>query len=93
MEMGSIDHTEAPGHSRDQSSQAQSVAWLKSLRGISIFIPITVYVFGGSTMPLFLVTVFAKYEKANLTKAEQAAAVALSNELLATYELAVRGKT
>jgi len=45
----------------------------------------TLYVFGGSKMPLFLVTVFAKNEKANLTKAEQAAAVALSKELLATY--------
>ncbi len=45
----------------------------------------TLYVFGGSTMPLFLMTVFAKNEKANLTRAEQASAVALSKELLATY--------
>jgi hypothetical protein len=45
----------------------------------------TLYVFGGSSMPLFLLTVFAKSEKDNLTKAEQAAAVALSKELLATY--------
>jgi len=45
----------------------------------------TLYVFGGSTMPLFLVTIFAKNEKDNLTSTEQAAAVALSKELLATY--------
>lgn len=45
----------------------------------------TLYVFGGDAMPLFLLTVFAKNEKDNLTKAEQAAAVALSKELLATY--------
>lgn len=45
----------------------------------------TLYVFGGITMPLFLVTVFAKNEKDNLTKAEQAAAVELSKLLLATY--------
>ncbi|EGF90867.1 helix-turn-helix domain-containing protein [Asticcacaulis biprosthecium C19] len=45
----------------------------------------TLYVFGGATMPLFLVTVFAKNEKDNLTEAEQAAAVALSKLLLATY--------
>ena len=45
----------------------------------------TLYVFGGSSMPLFLLTMFAKSEKDNLTKAEQAAAVALSKELLATY--------
>jgi len=45
----------------------------------------TLYVFGGSVMPLFLVTVFAKNEKDNLTQAEQAAAVALSKTLLATY--------
>ena len=45
----------------------------------------TLYVFGGITMPLFLVTVFAKNEKDNLTKAEQAAAVELSKQLLSTY--------
>ena len=36
-------------------------------------------------MPLFLLTVFAKNEKDNLTTAEQAAAVAVSKTLLATY--------
>jgi hypothetical protein len=45
----------------------------------------TIYVFGGTEMPLFLVTVFAKNEKGNLTKAEQAVAVTLSKQLLATY--------
>ena len=45
----------------------------------------TLYVFGGITMPLFLVTVFAKNEKDNLTKAEQTVAVELSKLLLATY--------
>jgi len=40
---------------------------------------------GGRNLPIFLVTVFAKNEKDNLTKSEQAAAVALSKELLATY--------
>ena len=45
----------------------------------------TLYVFGGVGMPLFLLTVFAKNEKDNLTKVEQAAAVAFSKELLATY--------
>lgn len=45
----------------------------------------TLYVFGGDTMPLFLLTIYAKNEKDNLTKAEQAAAVALSKALLATY--------
>ena len=52
----------------------------------------TLYVFGGNAMPLFLVTVFAKNEKDNLTKAEMAAAVALSKELLATYGSAEGGK-
>ena len=45
----------------------------------------TLYVFGGRAMPLFLVTVFAKNEKDNLTKTEQAAAVELSKLLLTTY--------
>ncbi len=45
----------------------------------------TIYVFGGMHMPIFLVTVFAKNEKDNLTKVEQAAAIALSKTLTATY--------
>lgn len=36
-------------------------------------------------MPIFLVTVFAKSEKDNLSKAEQAAAVELSKALIAHY--------
>ncbi len=44
-----------------------------------------IYVFGGSHMPIFLVTVFAKNERANLSRSEQAAAVALSKRILATY--------
>ncbi len=36
-------------------------------------------------MPIFLVTVFAKNEKDNLTRAEQAAAVELAKALVATY--------
>ncbi|WP_246057847.1 type II toxin-antitoxin system RelE/ParE family toxin [Arenibacterium halophilum] len=45
----------------------------------------TVYVFGGTHMPIFLITVFAKNEKANLSKSEQAAAVEMSKELVAKY--------
>lgn len=45
----------------------------------------TVYVFGGTQMPIFLVTVFAKNEKDNLSKAEQAELVALSKALIAHY--------
>lgn len=45
----------------------------------------TVYVFGGRHMPIFLVTVFAKNEKDNLTKTEQAAAVELSKRIVAMY--------
>lgn len=45
----------------------------------------TIYIFGGRHMPIFLVTVFAKNEKDNLTKAEQAAAVELSKKIVAMY--------
>ena len=45
----------------------------------------TIYVFGGRHMPIFLVTVFAKNERDNLTKTEQAAAVALSKRIVAMY--------
>jgi hypothetical protein len=45
----------------------------------------TVYVFGGRHMPIYLITDFAKNEKDNLTRAEQAAAVELSKTLIATY--------
>jgi len=44
-----------------------------------------VYVFGGTHMPIFLITVFAKNEKANLSKSEQAAAVEMSKALVAKY--------
>jgi len=36
-------------------------------------------------MPIYLITVFAKNEKDNLTKAEQAVAVELSKTLITTY--------
>jgi hypothetical protein len=44
------------------------------------------YVFGGIDIPLFLVGVFAKNEKGNLTKTEQAHLVQLSKALLASYD-------
>lgn len=47
----------------------------------------TIYVFGGSHMPIFLITVFAKNEKANLTAREQAAAVELSKEIVAMWSV------
>jgi hypothetical protein len=45
----------------------------------------TVYVWGGAAIPIFLVTLFAKNEKDNLGKAEQAELVALSKALIAHY--------
>lgn len=45
----------------------------------------TIYVFGGAHMPIFLITAFAKNEKDNLSKSEQAEAVRLSKILLETY--------
>lgn len=45
----------------------------------------TIYVFGGQHMPIFLITVFAKNEKANLTAKEQAAAVELSKEIVGMW--------
>lgn len=44
-----------------------------------------IYVFGGTHMPIFLVTVFAKSERDNLSKAEQAAAIKLSRIPVDTY--------
>ena len=45
----------------------------------------TVYVFGGPHMPIFLLTVFAKNEKDNLSKKELSAAVQLSKALIDVY--------
>jgi hypothetical protein len=45
----------------------------------------TVYVFGGVHMPIYLITVFAKNEKDNLTKAELATAVELAKALVARH--------
>ena len=42
----------------------------------------TMHVFAGSHMPIFLITVFAKNEKANLSAREQAEAVAMSKEIV-----------
>ncbi len=46
----------------------------------------TVYVFGGMQVPIFLVTVFAKNAKDNLSRGEQAELVTLSKALIAHYE-------
>jgi hypothetical protein len=43
------------------------------------------FVFGGGHMLLFLLTVFAKNEKDNISKAELADAVRLSKALIAAY--------
>jgi len=45
----------------------------------------TIHVFGGTRMPIFLVTVFAKNEQDNLGRAEQAELIALGKVLLAHY--------
>jgi hypothetical protein len=45
----------------------------------------TIYVFGGTDLPIFLITVFAKNEKDNLSRQELSAAVQLSKNLLASY--------
>jgi len=44
-----------------------------------------VFVFSGRETPLFLLTIFAKNEKANLSKGEQARLITLSKMLLAHY--------
>ena len=44
-----------------------------------------IYVFGGTRLPIFLVTVFAKNERANLSRSERKSAVALSKQILAAY--------
>ena len=45
----------------------------------------TIFVFGGTHVPIFLVTVFAKNEKDNLSRAEQAELITMSKALLARY--------
>ena len=45
----------------------------------------TIYLYGGNTVPLFLVTVFAKNEKDNLTPSEQAILANAGKALLANY--------
>ncbi|GBR55168.1 translation repressor RelE/RelB/StbE [Neokomagataea thailandica NBRC 106555] len=45
----------------------------------------TLYVFGGTHMPIFLLTVFAKNEKDNFTKIEQTHPIQVSKTLVARY--------
>ena len=43
------------------------------------------FLFAGDGMPAFLLTVFAKNERANLTRQEQAALVALAKDIAEGY--------
>lgn len=45
----------------------------------------TIYVFGGIHMPIFLITVFAKNEKDNLSKIELSKAVEMSKAIVSAY--------
>lgn len=45
----------------------------------------TIYVFGGTHMPLFLLDVFAKNEKDNLSRTEQADLIETSKRIIAAY--------
>ena len=45
----------------------------------------TIYVFGGRDIPIFLISVFAKNERANLTPKEQAATAEFSKEIVAMW--------
>ena len=45
----------------------------------------TIHLFGGTQMPLFLLTVFAKNEKDNLSRSEQADLIETSKRIIAAY--------
>ena len=45
-----------------------------------------IYLFAGENLPIFLLAVFAKNERANLSKAELTALAALAASLIKTYE-------
>ncbi len=45
----------------------------------------TIHIFGGRHMPLFLLTVFAKNEKDNLSRSELADLVETSKRIMAAY--------
>jgi hypothetical protein len=49
----------------------------------------TIYVYGGRDIPIFLITVFAKNEKANLSPREQAVAVELSKTIISAWRSAL----
>lgn len=44
-----------------------------------------IYLFALETLPIFLLTVFAKNEKDNLSAKELAALIALADRVIATY--------
>jgi hypothetical protein len=45
-----------------------------------------VYLYGGDDFPVFLITVYAKSEKGNLSKAEQNALAAMAKSFFADYK-------
>lgn len=49
----------------------------------------TITFFGGDDLPVFLITVFSKGERANLSKAERNALLGLTKKIVATYEARV----
>ena len=44
-----------------------------------------VFLFSGENIPVFLLTVFAKNEKANLSRGERAALIAAAKEMIEDY--------
>lgn len=46
----------------------------------------TVTFFGGDALPVFLITVFSKGERANLTKSEQNALATMADQIIETYQ-------
>jgi hypothetical protein len=44
-----------------------------------------IYLYGGGDLPIFLITVYAKSEKGNLSKAEQNALATMAKSFLADY--------
>ena len=62
----------------------RKLRWARDSRGKSGGVRV-IYYFHGKAMPLYLLTMFAKNERANLSKAERNALAALVRELVAIW--------
>jgi hypothetical protein len=77
----------AAGDLMESTGGARKLRWARPGAGKSGGLRVVTF-YGGVALPVFVLTVFAKNEKANITKAERNELAAILHELARTYRKA-----